>query len=358
MKLAIIGTGKIVHEALYAMQELAQGADPSCKIELVAIFAREHSRATGEELAKQYSIPAVYTDYDRLLDESGADAVYIGLVNSVHYEYAKKALERGKDVILEKPLVSTVKEAGELASLAREKNRYVLEGITVLHSAVFQKMQQWLPKLGTIRLVQANYSQYSSRYDGYLEGKVSPAFDPAASGGALYDINLYNIYWCIGLFGEPASANYFPNRGFNGIDTSGTAVLQYHTQSGGFTAVCSAAKDSDSDCFVMVQGEKGWMRLNGKPNSATQASLTYLDPEHPEPVKSAAGSMDRAVIREEFSAPAMRHRMTQEFKDFAKIIDTRDDKSADRYLSKSVTVIETLEAARKAAGIRFGVDDQ
>lgn len=354
MKLAIIGTGKIVHEALYALEGL-EG------IELVAIFAREHSRAVGEELAEKYSIKAVYTDYDKLLCESGADAVYIGLINSVHYEYAGKALEHGLDVILEKPLVSTVKEAQELSALARKNGRYVLEAITVLHSAVFDKMREWLPRLGRIKLVQANYSQYSSRYDKYLKGEVAPAFDPASSGGALYDINLYNIYWCVGLFGEPAYASYFPNTGFNGIDTSGTAVLQYQDadgeNGGDFTAVCSAAKDSDSDCFVMVQGEKGWMRLNGKPNSATTASVTYQDPDHPEAVKSAAGSMDRVMVKEEFEAPAVRHRMTQEFRDFAKIIDGRDDTLAGQYLSKSVTVIRTLEAARKFAGIHFGVDD-
>lgn len=348
MKLAIIGTGKIVHEALFAIQELKE-------ITLTAIFARPHSRATGEELAEKYGIGAVYTDYERLLEESGADAVYIGLVNSAHFSYAKKALEHDMDVILEKPLVSTAKEAQELAALAREKHRYVLEAITVLHSAVFDKMKQWLPKLGRIKLVQANYSQYSSRYDSYLEGKVAPAFDPLASGGALYDINLYNIYWCIGLFGEPSDAQYFPNVGFNGIDTSGTAVLSYHAEAD-FTAVCSAAKDSDSDCFVMVQGEKGWMRLNGKPNSGTEASLTYLDPGHQEAVRSAAGSMDRAMLTEEFAAPAMRHRMTQEFTDFAKIIDGRGDAAADGYLSNSVSVIRTLENARKASGIRFGVD--
>ena len=88
MKLGIIGTGKIVHEALFAMEEIAE-------IERTAIFARPKSREKGEKLAEQYGIGKVYTDYAELLSDSGVDCVYIGLVNSAHYPYAKQALLAG-----------------------------------------------------------------------------------------------------------------------------------------------------------------------------------------------------------------------------------------------------------------------
>ena len=74
MKLGIIGTGKIVHEALFAMEEITE-------IERTAIFARPKSREKGEKLAEQYGIGKVYTDYAELLSDSGVDCVYIGLVN-------------------------------------------------------------------------------------------------------------------------------------------------------------------------------------------------------------------------------------------------------------------------------------
>ena len=86
MKLAIIGTGKIVHEALFALE-------PVDRVEVVAIFARPHSKEKAEALAEKYGIGEVYTDYDELLAKSDAQAVYIGLVNSAHFPYAKKALE-------------------------------------------------------------------------------------------------------------------------------------------------------------------------------------------------------------------------------------------------------------------------
>ena len=118
MKLGIIGTGKIIIDALYAMKPLEE---ISCN----AIFSREHSRDKGEDLAKQYMIKEVYTDYDELLDKADIDTVYIGLINSVHYEYAKRALEKGKNVILEKPFTGTYAEAKELLDLAEEKELFV-----------------------------------------------------------------------------------------------------------------------------------------------------------------------------------------------------------------------------------------
>ncbi len=345
MKLGIIGTGKIVHEALFAMEGIEQ-------IERTAIFARMKSREKGEKLAEQYRIGRVYTDYAELLSSSGVDCVYIGLINSAHYSYAKQALLAGVNVILEKPFVSTVAEARELASIAAENNVYCLEAITTLHSEVFEKMREILPRLGTLKIVQCNYSQYSSRYEKYLSHVVEPAFDPNLSGGALYDINLYNIYLTIGLLGAPKDAKYFPNLGFNGIDTSGTAILCYD----GMTAVCTAAKDSDSPSFAIFQGEDGWMRLLGKPNAIEGVEYSFTDRTKP-PVSNASGGVSRVMETGTFAAVEKGHRMRREFMDFARIIDTGNDTDASYCLRKSLEVISALETARKSAGIRFAADE-
>lgn len=58
--------------------------------------------------------------------------------------------------------------------------------------------------------------------------------DPTAArgGGALRDINVYNLHYTAELFGVPEKTQYYPNTGFNGVDISGTMVLEYE----GFTA--------------------------------------------------------------------------------------------------------------------------
>lgn len=119
MKLAFIGTGKIIEDALFA-------AAPVENIEITAIFARPHSRAKAESFAGQYNIPEIYTDYGELLKKTEADTVYIGLVNKAHYPYAKEALLSGKHVILEKPFTGFYEEAKELQQIAEEKKLFFL----------------------------------------------------------------------------------------------------------------------------------------------------------------------------------------------------------------------------------------
>ena len=121
MKLGICGTGLIVNEgALPALKNVPE-------IKKSAIFARPHSKEKAEKLARENSIEKVYTDYDELLKDDEINFVYIGLINSVHYEYMKKALAAGKNIIVEKPFATTAAEVEEIKNLAEEKNLYVFE---------------------------------------------------------------------------------------------------------------------------------------------------------------------------------------------------------------------------------------
>lgn len=330
MKLAILGTGFIVREgALPALREVPE-------IEVTSIFARAKSIAKAEALATQYSVPKVYTDYDELLEKDEADFVYVGLTNSVHYEYAKKALLAGKNVIMEKPFASTVEEVRELIDLALEKHLYVFEAVTILHVPNFHEIKRLLPKLGNICAVMANYSQYSSRYDRYLKHEVLPAFDPELSGGSLYDINIYNLNFIVGLFGAPEEVSYHPRIGFNGIDTSGTLILTYP----GFTATALGAKDSESPCFITVQGEKGWLRVSEAPNELKAFEVSF----HGERITSR------------YALNRYPNRMVHEFLEFAEMYRNHDYEAMKAGLDTSLKVMETAEKARKGAGIVFGCD--
>ena len=318
MRLALLGTGKIVRDVLEAVKGLEE-------IELKVIWAREHSRDKAAALAEKYGIAAVSTDYEELLAREDIDFVYVGLINSVHYAYAKKALLMGKNVILEKPFCPTEAETCELIELAKSRHLFLFDAVSFLYMPNFLFLQQHLADIGKIKLVQANYSQYSSRYDAYRQGIVLPAFDPEAYGGALYDINFYNIALVMALFGAPADFSYQPNLGFNGIDTSGMLQLQYPD----VQAVCTGAKDSDSPCFVIVQGEDGWLKVDGQPNEMPKVILKQRGKE--EVIAELNGS---------------KHRLTHEFAAFDRIFrENRYDVAAQK-LEVTRQVIHILEQSR------------
>lgn len=330
MKLAILGTGFIVKEGiLKALKEVPE-------IEMSAIFALPRSKDKATAIANENPIPKIFTDYNELLADPDIDFVYVGLINSVHYDYTKRALLAGKNVIVEKPFASTAAEVKELCELALQKNLYVFEAVTSLYLPNFAAIKKELPKLGKICAVTANYSQYSSRYDKYLQGEVLPVFNPQLSGGALYDINIYNLNLIVGLFGAPVEVNYTANRGFNGIDTSGVLVLKYPD----FFATALGAKDSESPGFVIIQGEKGWIKASGAPNE----------------LKSFELCLRGTGITTKFALNAYNHRMVHEFKEFAKIYHLKDFDRMRAGLNTSLITIQTAETARKQAGIFFPCD--
>jgi len=320
IRICIAGSGAIVPTAIEAMQR-AGG------IEVAAIYARAHSRAHAETLAERFGVPRVYTDYDEMLAQEQAEFVYVALVNSAHYAYARQALLSGKSVIVEKPFCMSFDEARQLADLAHERQLFVFEAVTLLHHPNMLTVREALPQLGRITLVQCNYSQRSSRYDRLLSGDIAPAFSTQLGGGALRDINDYCLNFVVSLFGKPQTSRYFANIGPGGVDTSGIAVLRYET----FQAVCVGAKDSDSPCHCTVQGDQGWLRIDGKPNEMRRLELC----------------LDGKVTVYEPTTDD--NRMVEEFKHFANIYLRRDFQAMDALLSTAFCVMQTIDELASSA---------
>lgn len=332
MKVAMLGTGAIAPVALAAMQAAAG-------IQVEALWCREHSLQRGKTLAQRYGIPRLSTDCQALFREGDVDTVYIALVNPVHFSYAREALRAGKNVILEKPFCTRLAQTRELADLAREKGLFLLEAMPLWHGALFRKIRELVPALGPIRLVQGNYSQYSSRYDRYLGGEVLPAFDPEMAGGALHDLNVYNIAWTVGLLGLPEKVLYAPNRGWNGVDTSGVLLLGYP----GFQATLSAAKDSDSPSGFQIQGEKGWLKVEGKPIHPEKLEWSLLTGPDQDQFSTAAVKNEK--VTESWIPPERENRMVEEFEEFARIVDGKKKEEAEAYLKMTLAASEVLERA-------------
>ncbi len=313
INIAILGTGKIIPEAVEAIQT-------SKKFNVAVIWAREHSRDKAQTLAEKFHVEKISTNLDEILNDSTIDFVYIGLVNSVHYEYAKKFLDAGKNVIVEKPFTNTYDEAKKLVDLAVAKKLYLFEAITNIHLPNFAEIKNLLEKLGEIKLIQANYSQYSSRYDDYKNGKVAPAFNPEMYGGALRDLNVYNINLVAKLFGLPKKISYNANRGFNGVDTSGILILEYEN----FKASLTAAKDSASPSYFMIQGDNGYIKVDSAPNVFKNVEIN-LGGE----IKKIEKNLNE-------------NRMVSEFIDFGKIFEEKNYAAMENYLKNSLDVMKII----------------
>lgn len=251
MKIGIVGSGSISENFLKAIEKLNG-------ISCTAICSRKPSKEKANKLAGKYKIKDIYFDYKKMLLNPEINFIYIAIPNSLHYEYTLKALESNKNVICEKPFTTTLEQLDNLIKISQQKDLYLFEAITTIHFPNFKELKKCLPKIGKIKLVQCNFSKYSSKYDDFLNNNIANVFNPKFSGGALYDINIYNIHFIVNLFGKPKYLNYFANKASNNIDTSGTAVLKYES----FICVCNCAKDSESPSYAIIQGENGYIKVN------------------------------------------------------------------------------------------------
>lgn len=322
MKLGILGTGMIVKDLLTTFDKL--------NIEKAYVLGTEMFREETEGLVEKYHLDGAYYDYDELL-ASDIDSVYVALPNHLHYSFSKKALESNKNVICEKPVTSNYKELTELKELAKEKELVLVEAMNIHYLPAYKALKEDVKTLGDIKIVSFNYSQYSSRYDAFKAGNVLPAFDPDKSGGALMDINVYNIHSVVGLFGKPLKAVYNANIERN-IDTSGILTLDYGT----FKAVCIGAKDCKAPLMSSIQGDQGNIIIQTAPNNLRAYELND-NKGHGE-----TKSFDENI-----------HRLYYEFVDFIYMIDNKKIKESQKMLEVSCIVSELMENARKQEGILF-----
>jgi len=319
MKLGILGTGKIVQTLMGSYRRLP--------VEKTYILATNRSVSRAES----FGLDGVFTEYDALLN-ADIDTVYVALPNDLHYEYTKKALENSKHVILEKPATSSLRELEELFALAEAQGCMLTEAVTLHHLPIFAQLRQSLPRLGQVKLANLQFCQYSSRYADFLAGKVHPVFDPAKSGGALYDLNVYNLHAALALFGRPESWRYEANVS-RGIDTSGVLTLCYDDK----TVVCTAAKDCGGPDVSTILGEKGYIRIDEPLSRLTGFTLT----ENGEETAFRTEDTDR---------------MYTEFLSILALLESRDTARLAALKELSLAAAEIMESARKQAGIRFACD--
>lgn len=319
MKLGIIGSGMIVHDFLTT-------ADKIKNLELTAISSTKRSRAVAQELAQKYNIAKTYTDNEELMSDKNVDTVYIGVPNSLHYAVAKLALEHDKNVICEKPFVLTTQQAKELKQIADEKGLIIVEAITNIYLENYKAIKKELANIGPVHIAAFNYTQYSSRYDAFLEGKIAPVFDPKKDGGALMDLNIYNIHLAAGLFGLPNKVQYYPNMQ-KGIDTSGTLQLAYPDKQ----VTLIAAKDSYVTPRSFIEGEKGSIYFDGSTGVIDNFTIEM-----------------RGQKPKQYNLNKYSHRMASEFNTFAEMIDQHNTNRADAAFVNTLETMKILTAAKNS----------
>ena len=189
LRWGILGVAKINERLLPAFAKVANA-------DLVGIASRSLERA--KDAAKAAGIAKALGSYEALLEDPHTDAVYIPLPNTLHDEWTRKAAERGKHVLCEKPLTPTARECEALVAFCHAKKIKLMDGFMWPHHPRTAKIKEFLAgaKLGRVERVTGAFT---------FQLPMDPAnirLQVAMAGGALLDVGCYPVYGIRWAFGE------------------------------------------------------------------------------------------------------------------------------------------------------------
>jgi len=229
-----------------------------------------------DEAHKAYPDTTTVRSVDELLADPAIDLVVVGTPNETHYALAKKALEAGKHVVIDKPFAGTSAEAKELITLAAE------EGVLV---APFHN-RRWDGDFLTVKKILADGSlgrlvTIESHFDRYRplprEGTWKEAENPA--NGLLFDLGPHLVDQILGLFGMPETitASVRTDRDTTAIEDAFDICLGYSLKNGdGLLAWCRSSMIAcDASPRFLLHGTAGSFKKYG------------LDPQEPALVSGA-----------------------------------------------------------------------
>lgn len=205
--------------------------ETNTRFKLKAVVERSKKNAQ-----QRYPSIISYNTIDELLNDDEIELVIVNTPNQTHYEFAKKALLKGKHVLIEKPCAATSVEVKELFELGKKEGKYVM---------VFQN-RRWDSDFKLVKRIIESGSlgdiiEFHVRFDRYRKEKSAKIFkeikQPAS--GLAYDLGPHLLDQVISLFGKPKKSLKLTSthRADSEVDDFFTFILSYE---GGLTVFAHA----------------------------------------------------------------------------------------------------------------------
>ena len=243
LRYGILSTSSIAPRFIAAVREAKAG-------EIVALSSRALEKA--REKAAAWDIPTAYGSHEELLRDPNVEIVYISTVNSLHYRWAKAALESGKHVVCEKPCTTSEAHSRELFRLAREKGLFLMEAEKMLFLPAILELKESIEsgKLGDIHMAELGCS-FKATYNNWM-------FDREAGGGPLLSSGIYAVQLLQFLFGEIESIQGIKSSVENGLEWQ--YVLSGATKSGVLFNIKNSTR-AVLDNNARIFGTNGWAEI-------------------------------------------------------------------------------------------------
>lgn len=267
LRWGILGAARVNERLLPAIIEAKNS-------QLVAIASRRAgaAKATLEKYAPCHQNVACYDNMDALINDKNVDAIYCPMANEEHAEWALKAINAGKHVLIEKPMATTLKDIEAIEAAAKQANVKVMEGFMYRFHPQHARVQEIVDSglIGDVLSARASFSFLMKQPRMYRINRSM-----AEGGGAMWDIGPYAIHslrWCfaknaasgIKVPAEPKSIIAHAKLNEHGADIVTSGVLDFGNDAEGrarfghFDISFERSRKSEYE----IIGTKGWVKCH------------------------------------------------------------------------------------------------
>ncbi|KAK5996204.1 D-xylose 1-dehydrogenase (NADP(+)) 2-like protein [Cladobotryum mycophilum] len=253
LRWGILGTSFISDVVVRAIQ----GSKNSS---IVAVFGRNEERLNA--FATKHNIGTKYQTIDALLDDASVDVVYVGLPSHMHSPAVIAAAKKGKAILSEKSLATTMKDSHAMMEAVKEANVFFLEGLMYLSHPLMEKLAS-IVKSGVL----GNIKGVSGYYAANIWKKANPL-----GMGTIYNLGCYPVSLLHFIIETAYGPDAFKARqvtGTGNVSTEGSIHVRDAALNVRFDAgVLATIQSTDSfgnDFSFAIQGDKARLRFKTNP---------------------------------------------------------------------------------------------
>lgn len=177
----ILGAGNIAHRFAKALDMM----EDAC---LVAVSGRNAGRLSA--FAEEFSVENIFTSHEELLNFSELDAVYIALPHNLHAQWAIRAMESHKAVMVEKPATMNAAEMFEISTVARNNQVLFMEAQKARFTPLYLELKKRIETEQYGKLLHVETCLCNMVPSHWLQACGTYHYEPEV-GGALLDVGTY-----------------------------------------------------------------------------------------------------------------------------------------------------------------------
>lgn len=307
IKLGIIGTGRIATRMIPEVKYVSG-------INVDAVYNPKLDSA--KKFAEQFEINKYTNDLEKFYTE--INAVYIASPHDTHYFYIKEALQRGKHVLCEKPMVLKKQQAEELFQLAQEKQLVLMEAIKTAYCPGFNELLSVVRSgvIGNVVDIEACFTK--------LESPLKRELTDTLYGGSFTELASYTLLPILKILGtDYLDIKYKSIKASNGLDIYTKAYMTYEKA----FATSKNGLGVKSEGELLISGTRGYIIVNAPWWKTTSFEIRYENP------------MENEKFFSKFLGDGLRYEMG----DFVSVINGYNEKSFKLKSEESIVLAELIE---------------